>query len=259
MATKQTAAQKAAVKAPAVKGKAKTKMADLPATKVVGGVKGEAKGRTVAVKTPSETKPLKLSIPINASKDVIERLIKGVALRGAKLDIDIHSAGCASLNHCAVHNDPTLLNRLVLALPKATRRNALVLWAIKHGNVALNDAANKDEFPLVYAKDQKADIEAAVAEPFWALRNVREGGTEWLYIDYISTVMKRLASVAGDPQNKEAPKAKAALDALSAVNEALNTSPNGGKKAPEWTVGMPNRRGAVASPEATPAVPATAH
>lgn len=257
MATKATAAtkpaRKAASKAPA------TKMADAPvSTKVMGGVKGNPKGTTTkAVTTPSgEVVPIKLSIALDAPKALVEKLIAGIKLRGAKLDIDIHSAACASLNHAALHNDPTLLNRLVLAMPKAARRNAVVIWAIKFGNVALNDGANKDEFPLVYMKDKKANIDAAVAEPFWALRNVREGGTEWLYIDYIGGVMKTLARVAADPTNKEAAKAKAALDSLSALNEALNTAPNGGKKAPEYVAGMPDRRGAGPGTVMAPA-PAT--
>lgn len=244
----QTSSKKTAAK------KAAPKMADLPtSTKVVGGVKGNPKGAT---KTPSVAEPLKLSIAIDASKALVEKLILGIKARGAKLDIDIHSAGCASLNHAAMHNDPTLLNRLVLALPKATRRNALVAWALKHGNVALNDGANRDEFPLVFAKDKTANIDAALAEPFWALRNVREGGNEWLYTDYITNVMKTLARVAADPKNKESAKAKAALDSLTAVNEALNTKPDNGNKAPEWVPGAADRRGPTSNTKPAAAVTA---
>lgn len=215
--TKQTAVSN---KAKAIKPA--TKMADAPVTtKVVGGVKGEPKAPKAA-EAPSAAK---LSIATTASKADIEKLIVSIGKRGAKLDTDIHSAGCASLNHAGMHNDPTLLNRLVCAMPKAARRNALVTWALKFGNVMLNDGANKDTMPLVYNKSGKLNMDGALAEPFWALKNVREGGTEWLYMDFIGNVMKTLQRHAADPKNPEAGKAKAALDALNSINEALNTAP----------------------------------
>lgn len=207
-----------------------------------GEPKAEPKTKKAAKPAPSAAEPLKLTIKLDASKADVEKLITSIKTRGAKLDIDIHSAGCASLNHAALHNDPTLLNRLLLAMPKATRRNALTAWAMKHGNVQLNTGPSAAEFPLVYDKSKTANIEAAQAEPFWALKNVREGGNEWLYVDYISNVMKTLARVATDPKSPESAKAKAALDAITAVNEALNTKAENGP-APTWTPGMPERRG----------------
>lgn len=210
-----------------------------------------------AVKAPkviaAPDAPIKLSIKIDATKAEVEKVITSIKTRGAKLDIDIHSAGCASLNHASLHNDPTLLNRLVLALPKAARRNALVAWALKHGNVMLNDGPSKNDFPLVYSKEKKADIDAAQAEPFWALKNVREGGTEWLYTDYIANVMKTLARVAADPKSAEAKKAKAALDAITAVNEGINIAP-ADAPVPTWTPGMPERREMRAEHDAPAAV-----
>jgi hypothetical protein len=120
----------------------------------------------------------------------------------------------------------------------------IIVWALKFGNVALNEGKNKDTMPLVYWKDNPHDIPAAVATPFWEFRNVREGGgREWLYTDYISNVMKQLARVAADPKSQEAKKAKAALDALTAVNEAINTETKpDAKPAPTWAPGMEDRR-----------------
>lgn len=237
MATKPIAGDKTArqIKAEA-KAKNDAKKEGVPAKQPVA--------KKAAKPAPSADAPVKLSIKLDASKADIEKLITSIKTRGAKLDIDIHSAGCASLNHAALHNDPTLLNRLLLAMPKATRRNALTAWAMKHGNVQLNTGPSANDFPLVYDKSKTANIEAAQAEPFWALKNVREGGNEWLYVDYISGVMKKLASVAADPKNPEAGKAKAALDAITAVNEAINTAPTPSAPAPTWTPGMEDRRGA---------------
>ncbi len=184
------------------------------------------KAKAPAVKAAAvETNGVKLSIKLDSSAAIVDKLIVSIKNRGAKLDVDMHSAACASLNHVALHNDPTLLNRFINAMPKSGRRNSVLVWALRYGNVLLNeDKQSKESMPLVYNKAGKANIAGAVAEPFWMLKNVKEGGTEWLYMDYIGSVMKKLALVAHDPKNPEHAKAKAALDALSAVNEALNTT-----------------------------------
>lgn len=220
-----------------------------------------AKERAEVMKSAVKSAGIKLSIPLDSSAAVVGKLIDSIKTRGTKLDTDLHSAACCALNHVALHNDPTLLNRLVQAVPKSGRANAIVIWALKFGNVALNDQKNKDTMPLVYAKEQPHDIPAAVAMPFWEFRNVREGGgREWLYADFIGGVMRQLAKVASDPKSPEARKAKAALDAISAVNEAINTETKpDAKAAPEWTAGMAERRGggrddkAESKPAAAPA------
>lgn len=197
-----------AKKAPAVP------KADKPAAK-------SSKPKAVAAKPE-----VKLSMPITASAADIDKAIASIKLRGAKLDKDIHSAACASLNHSAKHNDPTLLCRLVNAMPKSARRNSLVVWALKHGNVMQNDDAKTRELlPLVYAKGKTADIDAAIAEPFWEMKRVAEGGTQWVFTDYISNVMKKLETVAADAAHPDHARAKAAYDALHGVTEALAVPP----------------------------------
>ena len=159
---------------------------------------------------------VKLTLALDAPAADVEKAIASIANRGAKLQADMHSAACASLNHAAMHNDPTLLNRLLNAMPKSSRRNSLMVWALKFGNVALNaDKATKGERPLVYLKGQPADITSAVDTPFWEMKNF--GGESWVYADYIKNVMAKLDAQAkkGDAQ------AQAALAALQAV--AVNT------------------------------------
>lgn len=228
----------AAVKADADKKAATTRAAKDKASTA-------AKERKEVMKVAVKSAGIKLGLPLDAPAAAVDKLIKSIAQRGTKLDADLHTAACCALNHVAMHNDPTLLNRLVQAVPKSGRANAIIVWALKFGNVALNDGKTKDTMPLVFNKEQPHDIPAAVATPFWEFRNVREGGgREWLYADYISTVMKTLARVAADPKSPEAKKAKAALDSLTAVNEAINTEVKPeAKPAPEWTAGMPDRRG----------------
>lgn len=244
MTKAQTTATKAAAKPIASRPAAEMKKD----AKTTGKVSAAAKPAAKKAAAPTPSAAITLSIALDATAAVVDKFIAGIKSRGAKLDTDIHSAACACLNHVKMHNDPTLLNRLVSALPKAARQNALIAWALKHGNVALNSGANKGEFPLVYLKEKEANIEAAVAEPFWALKNVREGGREWLYSDYITNVMKTLARVATDPNNKEAKKAKAALDAITAVNEGINTAPDDIRPAPTWAPGMQDRRAEAERP-----------
>lgn len=242
-AQKQTAAPKATRK-PAAK----------PLDEGVGAAKAPAdkkvpkltKAQQAAAKPAAAPAPMKLSIALGASAKDIEKVIVSIAGRGKKLDQDMHSAACASLHHVTLHGDPTLLNRLVLALPKAARRNALVLWATKFGMVALNDdAKTRAERPLVYAKGNKADIEGAQAQPFFELKNVREGGDSWLYMDFISNVMKTLERHAAEPTIDGA-RAKAALDSLKGVNEALTIPPNNGNQPlPVPPPGVPERRAVV--------------
>lgn len=204
------------------------------------------KAQQTAAKPAAAPAPMKLSIALGASAAAIEKVIVSIAGRGKKLDQDMHSAACASLHHVTLHGDPTLLNRLVLALPKAARRNALLLWAVKFGMVALNDdAKTRAERPLVYAKASKADIEGAQAQPFFELKNVREGGDAWLYMDFISNVMKTLERHAAEPTIDGA-RAKAALDSLKGVNEALTIPPNNGNQPlPVPPPGVPERRAVV--------------
>lgn len=170
---------------------------------------------------------IKLSIPLDAPAAAVTKFIDGIKSRGAKLDVDLHSAACACLNHVALHNDPTLLNRLLVALPRAARRNAMIVWAMKYGNIGLNhDPKTKDTMPLVYTRHVRTNMDGAQAEPFFAMQAVREGGVAWLYMDYISTVLKTLERhVKADPTGAEGKRAKAALDALTGVNEALAIQP----------------------------------
>lgn len=147
----------------------------------------------------------------------VEKLISSIGNRGQKLQADMHKAACACLNHAALHNDPTLLNRLVLAMPKSSRRNSLLAWAMKFGNVALNDdKATKAERPLVYLREKKAEVFAAIDAPFWELKNVKEGGDAWVYTDYIKNVMTTLKKQA-EKGGAEGEKARTALAALSAT------------------------------------------
>lgn len=162
---------------------------------------------------------IKLTLKADASAAEVNKLIVSIKGRGAKLDTDIHSAAMACLFHADKHGDITLMNRLLLAMPKSGRRNALASWALAFGKFLLNDDAKaRAESPLVFNREGSTDMKGAAEKPFWDFRNVREGGTEWVFTDYIGSVMRTLEAHSKQ-DTPEGRKAKAALHALAGVSE----------------------------------------
>jgi hypothetical protein len=100
-----------------------------------------------------------------------DKLISSIAQRGKKLDADIHQAACSALSHHGEHGDTSLINRLILAMPKSGRRSALVAWAVAFDpNLTTNsDKETKADQPLVHVKGTKLklDLDKAMDEPFW--------------------------------------------------------------------------------------------
>lgn len=91
--------------------------------------------------------------------DAIKKAIVSIKTRGAKLDKDIHIAGCSCLQHIEEHGDITLLNTLVDAMPKGSRVNALREWAEVHGKVKYNNETTSFE----YAKTSTTLMDEAMA------------------------------------------------------------------------------------------------
>lgn len=108
------------------------------------------------------------------NKEATDKLIKSIAVRGKKLDADIHQAALSSLAHHAEHGDTTLVNRLVLAMPKSGRRNALMAWCENYGAglTPNTDKATAKDQPFAHVKGSKKsfDVKAADAKPFWEFK-----------------------------------------------------------------------------------------
>lgn len=102
------------------------------------------------------------------TKAEIEKAITSVANRGKKLDDDIQLAGLNILAHVDTHGEVSLANKLYHALPKGSRRNALVEWFLMYGKITINtDKESAKEFPLVFRKDGSTDTDAASAMPWY--------------------------------------------------------------------------------------------
>ena len=97
--------------------------------------------------------------------DILKR-INSIARRGAKMDRDIHETAVDCLVHARDHGDITLLSKLVGAMPKSSRRKALIAWANAHAPVNFQTKAE-----LFKLKKQRSQSDWHVAEaeavPFW--------------------------------------------------------------------------------------------
>lgn len=144
--------------------------------------------------------------------------IDSIAKLGAKLDAQIHHTAVSALTHHATHGDTTLINRLILAMPKSGRKNALVAWAVHFGGLLINDdKASRDAAPLLHVKDApEFDQDAALAEPFWMFK-AKEGTAVWSFDAYLTSLTKGLTTAIEKASGDEAAQAKlrAALAALA--------------------------------------------
>ena len=124
----------------------------------------------------------------------INKAIASIATRGAKLDGDIHRAGVSVLAHASEHGDPSLADKLVNAMPKGSRKLALVEWMLAHGQLA--------------KLDPKADKEAIASGRVFKLDRTRtldlQGAIETSWVEF----------------KKEAP-IHTAFDAQAAVHAVL--------------------------------------
>lgn len=122
------------------------------------------------------------AFPRIVGADAIGKAIASIALRGANLDRDIHIAGVSALAHAASranegHGDPSLLDKLVNAMPKGSRRLALVEWILAYGQVRKlvpSDKADNEAIKggriFAFDKERKLDLASAEATPWHEFR-----------------------------------------------------------------------------------------
>lgn len=147
------------------------------------------------------------------------KLIVSIKGRGAKLDKDIHQAALSAVDNHAKHGNTSLVNALLLAMPKSGRANALMAWMLAMDPKLAKNPAKDAAAPLVH--DSKAegtfDLAKADATPFWEFKVV-EGGKPFSFDTYMASLTKgidRAMAEAGvtDTQRAILAKAKAALGA----------------------------------------------
>ena len=141
--------------------------------------------------------------------------------RGSKrLDALIHQAAVSVIVHSAKNNDPDVATRLVAALGKAMRRNAMKNWLVAYGAFKLDEHG-----ALVYDKTrseavQKQDnINAAIAEPFWELTPDTPPYKQANFDEMLQRLLQRAEAALKNPEQDQSlipPDKLAALRALAA-------------------------------------------
>lgn len=122
----------------------------------------------------------------------IETSIKSIATRGAKLDADIQKTGLAIMEHYAKSKDDTLANRLYHAMPKGSRRNALVEWFVTFGGMQVNKTAEtKADRPLVGDKTKAVDIAGAAGKPWYTCKMEKAPDVEFDLARQLHIVLAR--------------------------------------------------------------------
>lgn len=100
----------------------------------------------------------------------IQKAIASIAKRGKQLDMDIHVAGVSCLRHASECGDTTVLDSLVNAMPKGSRKQAFCEWALAFGQVRMLDRSVKKDAEAIkqgrmFALDRERtyDEEGAIA------------------------------------------------------------------------------------------------
>ena len=158
----------------------------------------------------------------------LAKAIKSIAVRGQKLDHDIHVAGTSCLQHIANHSDTTLLNDLVNALPKGARKHAFVEWALAYGNVSLLDKAldgdkDKIERGQVFKLDRTKsfDLDGAVANAWYNFKPEADLLTAFDVHKAVAQLVKRVTKATKDGATLEG--VQDAMKALKALEQQLST------------------------------------
>ena len=104
----------------------------------------------------------------------INKAIASIATSGKKLDADIQAAGLSIIHHADAHGDSTLADKLVQALPRGSRKLALVEWMLAFAKLRLLDKANPDDASRIaagsffaYDKTKRTDLESAAQKPWY--------------------------------------------------------------------------------------------
>lgn len=141
------------------------------------------------------------------------KMIASIAKRGANLDRDIHQVAVSAAVHYVEHGDITLANKLLLAMPKSARKNALFSWFLQYLPSAASNVskvkAEREAAPLVSVKGVDKSFDKALAEtnPFWDIK-AKEGTAEFDCGAYIAGLLKRIQDAAMKDGVTEEQKAK---------------------------------------------------
>lgn len=102
--------------------------------------------------------------------DKIAAATADIARVGKKLDTMIQVCGMSCLAHVDEHRDVAVLENLFAAMPKGSRKKALLDWILKYGKVLgnIDEKGKLDESkPFLFNRKGSTNLEGAEAEPWY--------------------------------------------------------------------------------------------
>jgi len=169
------------------------------------------------VKTATKAKkPVAKTITVNVitGADKIGAMITSITKRGKSMDKDIHTVAVSTLIHADKHGDITLANKLIAAMPKTARTNALKDWFITFGKFTY-DEKNK---ALAYNGKATTQTVKATNTPFWEFK------PEAKYVPFDATTFLQQAIKRVEKAMNDGEKVPTALlTGLQAINTQLTT------------------------------------
>lgn len=153
----------------------------------------------------------------------IDKAIASIKNRGAKLDHSIQQAGLSVLAHASEHGDTTCADRLVAAMPKGTRKLALVEWMLAFGQVRVLDKAKPEEAERIKAgavfkldRERKLNIDGADEMQWHEFKKEAPVSTAFDAQAAVANVLARMRGAAAKGMSIEH-KAEALKDAQALV------------------------------------------
>lgn len=118
--------------------------------------------------------------------------IQNISITGKGMDDAVQSVGLEVIQHVEANGEVSLAIKLLKALPKGARSNALVEWFIQHGKISVNkDKATGKQFPLVFDREKKSDLQGAADKPWFKCRPERDPATEFDLDAALAALVKR--------------------------------------------------------------------
>lgn len=161
----------------------------------------------------------------------IKKAISSIELKGKRLDADIQKAGVSCLAHISKHGDTTLLDSLVHAMPKGSRKSALVEWAVAVGQVRTLDKANPDDMMAIESgrlfkldRTKAFTVEEAMSKLWYDFKPEKDLLTVFDVQAAVQTLIKRYSNATRDgAEIKGINEAKAALAQLTKQLDVMGT------------------------------------
>ena len=159
----------------------------------------------------------------------IQKAIESIAKRGLKLDNDIHVAGVSVLEHVALHGDTTLLDKLVAAMPKGSRKSMFCEWACHFGCVRMLDRSDEADKAAIeqgrlFKKDKtkQHDLEGMIAMAWYNFKPEPDLLDTFDAAKMVASMMRKYNNAV--KQGAKIEGGDAAITSLKALMQSLETS-----------------------------------